>query len=133
LAGPAQGQHFYTFSKEGKQNETYTRHTRVVWLGRFARGRNDHSLDTDSQRNNKDHVIPGSRVIEHFPFPLGPGPGGFYFLKRRKTGRKAQDLTKLRDRPQDFLLVVWLWCGILRLLTITKGKQIETRCYIQGT
>ena len=112
MAGPAQGQHFYTFSKEGKQNETYTRHTRVVRLGRFARRRNDHSLDTDSQRNNKDHVIPSSRVIEHFPFPLGPGPGGFYFLKRRKTGRKAQDLTKLRDRPQDFFtcgfVVAWL-------------------------
>ena len=57
-------------------------------------------------------LIPSSRVIEHFPFPLGPVPGGFYFLKRRKTGRKAQDLTKLRDRPQDFFtcgfVVAWL-------------------------
>ena len=57
MAGPAQGQHFYTFSKEGKQNETYTRHTRVVRLGRFARRRNDHSLDTDSQRNNEGDVM----------------------------------------------------------------------------
>lgn len=62
MAGPAQGQHFYTFSKKGKQNETYTRHTRVVRLGRFARRRNDHSLDTDSQRNNKDYVM----TIEEF-------------------------------------------------------------------
>jgi len=80
---------------------------------------------------NPSHIlIPGSRVIEHFPFPLGPGPGGFYFLKRRKTGRKAQDLTKLRDQVQarrkTFLLVVWLLYGILRLLTITKGKEMVT-------
>ena len=63
---------------------------------------------------NPSHtLIPGSRVIEHFPFtPGASGPGGFYFLKRRKTGRKAQDLTKLRDQVQarrkTFLLVVWL-------------------------
>ena len=29
----------------------------AVRLGRFARRRNDHSLDTDSQRNNKGDVM----------------------------------------------------------------------------
>jgi len=45
---------------------------------------------------NPSHtLIPSSWVIEHFPLPPGPGPGGFLFSKRRKTRRKAQDLTKL--------------------------------------
>jgi|TARA_B100000085_G_scaffold178646_1_gene162957 hypothetical protein len=46
-----------------------------------------------------------------FLSPWGLALGVFIFSKGRKTGRKAQDLTKLQDRPQDFftcgLVVAW--------------------------
>ena len=48
-----------------KGNETYTRCPRIAWPSGITTRRNDHSLDLNSQRNNKDNVI---------PWPLGNGP-----------------------------------------------------------